>query len=70
MEFFIVVESCFIEEVCKVANHPAACFPVVEISVNLQFIPGFFKFLMVSDNHSLLTDSDLTLGLMRFELAF
>ena len=40
MEFFIV-EFEIMENVCKVANRLAACFPVFEISVN-QFITGFF----------------------------
>ena len=43
MEFYIVAESGIIEEACKVANHPAACFPVVEISVNQQFAAGLFQ---------------------------
>ena len=51
MEFSIVAESGIIEEACKAANHPAACFPVVEISVNNSSLPGFFKFLTVSDNN-------------------
>ena len=68
MEFSIVAESGIIEEACKAANHPADCFPVVEISVNQQFAPDFFKFLTISDNHPLLTASDLNLGLVRFEL--
>ena len=43
MEFSIVAESGIIEEACKAANHPAACFPVVEISVNQQFAAGLFQ---------------------------
>ena len=43
MEFSIVAESGIIEEACKAANHPAAWFPVVEISVNQQFAAGLFK---------------------------
>ena len=70
MEFSIVAESGIIEEACKEANHPAACFPVVEISVNQQFAAGLFQIPEVSDNHPLLTASDLNLGLVRFELVF
>ena len=43
MEFSIVAESGIIEEACQAANHPAACFPVVEISVNQQFAVGLFQ---------------------------
>ena len=43
MEFSIVAESGIIEESCKTANHSAACFPVVEISVNQQFAAGLFQ---------------------------
>ena len=43
MEFFIVAESGIIEEACKAANHPTACFPVVEISVNQEFAAGLFQ---------------------------
>ena len=43
MEFPIVAVSEIIEEACKAANHPAACFPVVEISVNKQFATGLFQ---------------------------
>ena len=43
MEFSIVDEWRIIEEACKATNHPAACFPVVEISVNQQFAAGQFK---------------------------
>ena len=65
MEFSIVAESGIIEEACKAANQPAACYHVVEISVNQQFAAGLFQFLTVSDNHPLLTASDLNLGLVR-----
>ena len=44
MEFSIVAESVIIEEACKAANHPAACFPVFEISVNKQFAAGLFQY--------------------------
>ena len=37
MEFSIVAEFGIIEEACKAANRPAACFLVIEISVNQQF---------------------------------
>ena len=43
MEFSIVAESGIIEEACKAANHPAASFPVVEISVNQQIAAGLFQ---------------------------
>ena len=43
MEFSIVAESGIIEVAYKVANHPAACFPVVEISVNHKFADGHFQ---------------------------
>ena len=43
MEFSIVAEFGIIEETCKAANRPAACFPVIEISVNLQFNSGLFQ---------------------------
>ena len=43
MEFFIVEESRIIEEAYKAANHPAACFIMVEISVNQQFAAGLFQ---------------------------
>ena len=43
MEFSIVAVSEIIEEACKAANHPAACFPVVEIFVNQQFAAGLFQ---------------------------
>ena len=43
MEFSIVAVSGFIEEAYKASNHPAACFPVVEISVNQQFAAGLFQ---------------------------
>ena len=43
MEFSIVVESGIIDRAGKVKNHPAACFPVVEISVNQQFAAGLFQ---------------------------
>ena len=42
MEFTIVSESGIIEEACKESNQPAAGFPVVEISVNQQFVVGIF----------------------------
>ena len=51
MEFSIVAESGIIEEACKAVNHPAACFPMVEISVNQQFALGFFNFLTISNKH-------------------
>ena len=37
---------------------------------NCSSLPGFFKFWTVSDNHPFLTTLDLTLSLLRFELAF
>ena len=37
MEFSIVAEFGIIEEACNATKHPAACFPVVEFSVNQQF---------------------------------
>ena len=43
MEFSIVAESRIIEEACKAAKHPAACFPVVEIYVHQQFDAGLFQ---------------------------
>ena len=43
MEFSIVAESGIIEEAYKAANHLAACFPMVEISVNQQFAAGLFQ---------------------------
>ena len=43
MVFSIVDATGIIEEACKAANHPAACFPVVEISVNQQFAAGLFQ---------------------------
>ena len=43
MEFSTVAESGIIEEACMAANHPAACFPVVEITVNQQFAAGHFQ---------------------------
>ena len=43
MEFSIIAESGIIEEACKADNHPAACFPVVDISVNQQFAAGLFQ---------------------------
>ena len=70
MEFSIVAESGIIEEACKTTNHPAACFPVLKFLSASSSLPGFFKFLTVSDNHPLLTASDLNLGLVRFELGF
>ena len=70
MEFFIVDESGIIEEAYKAANHPAACFIMFEISVNQQFAAGQFQISDVSDNHPLLTASNLNLGLVRFELGF
>ena len=70
MEFFIVAVSGNIEEACNAANHHAACFSVIEISVNQQFAAGLFKFLTVSDNHPLLTASDLTLALVCFNYCF
>ena len=70
MEFSIVADSGIIEEACKAANHHAACFPVVEISVYQQSLTGFFKFLTVSDIHLLLTASDLNLGLVSSNLLF
>ena len=43
MEFSIVAESGIIEEACKAANNPAACFTVVENTVNQQFAAGLFQ---------------------------
>ena len=43
MEFSIVAESWIIEEAYKASNHPAACLPVVEISVIQQFAAGPFQ---------------------------
>ena len=70
MEFSIIAEFVIIKEACKAANRPAVYFPVVEISVNQQFVAGLFQIPDVFDNHPLLTASDLILGLVRFELAF
>ena len=70
MEFSIVSEFEIIEEACKAANRLLLASPAAEITVNQQFAAGFFKFPIVSDSHPLLTASDLTLGLVRFELAF
>ena len=58
MKFSIIAEFGIIEEACKETNRPAVCVPLAEISVNLMFAVYFFKFLMVSDNHPLLTTSD------------
>ena len=43
MEFSILAEFGIKEEACKAANRPAACFSVVEISVNQQFATGLFQ---------------------------
>ena len=43
MEFSIVVKFGIIEEACKAANLPAACFPLIEISLNQQFATGLFQ---------------------------
>ena len=43
MEFSIVAEFGIIEESTCKANWPAACFPVVEISVNKQFTDWLFQ---------------------------
>ena len=43
---------------------------MVENSLSSISLPGFFKFQTISDNPPLLTASDLTLGLARFELVF
>ena len=42
MQSSIVAEFEIIEEVCKAANRPAACF-MVEISVNQQFAAWLFQ---------------------------
>ena len=67
MEFSIFAEFGIIEEAYK-AYRLAACFLMVEITVNYQFNIGIFKYLFsISDNHPFLTASDLILGLVRFE---
>ena len=43
MEFSIVTELVIIEEVCKAANRPTACFSVAEINVNQQFFDWLFQ---------------------------
>ena len=70
MGFSIVAEFGLIEKILQDANRPAACFPIMKFLSTSSSLPGFFKFLMVSDNHPFLTASDLILGLVRFELAF
>ena len=45
-------------------------YTLVEISVNQQFVTGLFQIPEVSDNHSLLTASDLNLDLMNSNLCF
>ena len=70
MEFSMVADIGIIKETSKATNRPAACFSVVEIFVNSSSLPGFSKFLNVSDNHSFYSSSDLTRGLVRFELVF
>ena len=43
MEFSIVAESGIIEETCKAANLPAACFSCGEINVIQQFSAWLFQ---------------------------
>ena len=43
MEFSIEAEFRIIEETCKAANRPTACFPVVEISIKQQFAAWLFQ---------------------------
>ena len=71
MEFFIVVEYGIIEEACIGAKPPRCLFHCGLIFLSTSSsLPGFFKFVMVSDNHPFLTASDLTLSLVKFELVF
>ena len=70
MEFSIVAESGIVEEAYKAANHSSACFPWLKFLSTTSSLLGFFKFMWVSDNHPLLTASNLNLGLVRFELVF
>ena len=61
MEFSIVADFGIIEEAYKRFYQLAACFISIEITVNYKFAIGFFKYLFkLSDNHPLLTVSDLT----------
>ena len=46
-----MVEFGIIKEACKAAKSTTAFFPVAEISVKMNSLPGFFKFITVSDNH-------------------
>ena len=68
MVFFIVAESGIIEEACKAAKHPLFVPPWLKFMSTNSSLPGFFKFLTVSNNRTLLTASDLNLGLVRLEL--
>ena len=70
MEFSIVSEFEIIEEACKAANRLLLASPWLKFLSTSSSLPGFFKFLTVSDNYPLLTASDLTLGLVRFDLRF
>ena len=64
------MEFGIIEEAINSANRLAACSPWLKFLSNCSSLPGFFKFLTVSDNHPFLTALDLTLSMVRFELAF
>ena len=70
MEFSIVAESGIIEEAYKAANRKVVCYPLAKISVNYLFVTGLFKLPTLSDNYPWFTASDLTMSLVRFELAF
>ena len=70
MDFSIVAEIGIIEEACKAANRPLLVSPCLKFLSTSNSLPGFSKLMTVSDNHPFLTASDLTIGLVRFELVF
>ena len=70
MEFSIVAQSGNIEEASRRLTTPLLASPWLKFLSTNSSLPGFFKFLTFFDNHTLLTASDLNLGLVRFELEF